>query len=167
MIINPDKFQAIILDKKKSNLTNIPLTIDNQTMKSVPSVELLGVHLGDKLNFNLHISNICRSAANKLNALIRLKSYLSFNAKRVLINSYIISNFNYCPLVWIFSTAKPLKKRALRFLYNDYSISYEGLLEKSGKVKMNVNTLRNLCVEIYKTINKLNPEFGMATHVVA
>ena len=28
MIINPDKSQAIILDKKKSNLTNIPLTID-------------------------------------------------------------------------------------------------------------------------------------------
>ena len=73
MIINPDKFQAIILDKKKSNLTNIPLTIDNQTIKSVPSVELLGIHLDDKLNFNLHISNICRSAANQLNALIQLK----------------------------------------------------------------------------------------------
>ena len=96
MIINPNKFQAIILDKKKSNLTNIPLTIDNQTIKSVPSVELLGIHLDDKLNINLHISNICRSAANQLNALMRLKSYLSFNAKRVLINSYIIFNFNYC-----------------------------------------------------------------------
>ena len=68
MIINPDKFQAIILDKKKSNLTNIPWTIDSQTIKSVPSVELLGIHLDDNLNFNLHISNICRSAANQLNA---------------------------------------------------------------------------------------------------
>ena len=165
MIINPDKFQTIILDKKKSNLTNIPLTIDNQTIRSVPSVELLGIHLDDKLNFNLHVSNICRSVTNQLNALIRLKSYLSFNAKRVLINSYIISNFNYFPLVWMFSTAKSLnkieslQKRALRFLYNDYSISYEGLLEKTGKVKMNVYRLRNLCVEIYKTIDKLNPEF--------
>ena len=165
VIINSDKFQAIILDKKKSNITNIPLTVDNQTIKSVPSVALLGIHLDDKLNFNLHISNICRSAANQLNALIRLKNYLSFNAKRVLINSYIISNFNYCPLVWMFSTAKSLnkieslQKRTLRFLYNDYSISYEGLLEKAGKVKMNVYRLRNLCVEIYKTINKLNPEF--------
>ena len=90
---------------------------------------------------------------------------MTFNAKLVLINSYIISNFNYCPLVWIFSTAKPLNKieslqnRALRFLYNDYLISYEGLLEKAGKTKMSVNRLRNLCVEIYKTINKLNPEF--------
>ena len=65
----------------------------------------------------------------------------------------------------MFSTAKTLnkieslQKRALRFLYNDYSISYEGLLEKAGKVKMNVYRLRKLCAEIYKTINKLNPEF--------
>ena len=109
MIINPDKFQAIILDKKKSNLTNIPLTIVNQTIKSLPSVELLGVHLDEKLNFNLHISNICRSAANQLNALIRLKSYLSFNAKSLSQQLHtVISIFNYCPLVWIFSTAKSL-----------------------------------------------------------
>ena len=40
MIINPDKFQPIILDKKKLNLTNIPLAIVNQTIKSLPSVEL-------------------------------------------------------------------------------------------------------------------------------
>ena len=75
MIINPDKFQPVILDKEKSNLTNVPLTIDNQTIKRVPSVELLGIHLDDILNFNLHISNICRSAAKQLNALIRLKNY--------------------------------------------------------------------------------------------
>ena len=90
---------------------------------------------------------------------------MKFNTKRVLINSYIISNFDYCPLVWILSSAKSLnkieslQKRALRFLYNDYSISYEDLFEKAGKVKMNINRLRNLSVEIYKTINKLNPEF--------
>ena len=79
-----------------------------------------------------------------------------------LINSYIISNFSCYPLVRIFSTAnfslnkiESLQKRALRILYNDYSISYEFLLEDAGKIKLSVN----LCVEIYKTINKLNPKF--------
>ena len=68
-------------------------------------------------------------------------------------------------MVWIFSTAKSLnkieslQKRALRFLYSDYSISYEDLLEKVGKVKMSEHRLRNLSAEIYKTINTLNPEF--------
>ena len=134
-------------------------------IKLVSSVELLGIQIDDKLNFNLHISKICKSAANQLNALIRLKQFLSFHAKEVLINSYIISNFNYCPLVWMFSSTQSLnkienlQKRALRFLYDDFEASYEDLLSKGGKSKMNVRRLRTLCVEIYKTLNDLNPSF--------
>ena len=37
----------------------------------MPSGELLGIQLDDQLNFIPHISNICKSAANQLNALIR------------------------------------------------------------------------------------------------
>ena len=76
-----------------------------------------------------------------------------------------VANFNYCPLVWMFLRASSLKKiqnlqkRALRFLYNDYEISYEELLLKSDRATMNVNRLRVLCTEIYKTINNLNHNF--------
>ena len=58
IIINPEKSEAITLDRKKSSLTNIPLTIDNQAIKSIPLVELLGIHLDDKLKFNLNMKNI-------------------------------------------------------------------------------------------------------------
>ena len=76
-----------------------------------------------------------------------------------------MGNLNYCPLVWIFSSASSLKKienlqkKALRFLYNDYEISYKELLLKSDRATMNLNRLRMLCTEIYKTINNLHPEF--------
>ena len=97
MIVNPDKVQAILLDKRKSGHTN-------------QRIELLGIQIDDKLEFNLHISNICRSAANQLNALFRLKRFLGYKEKRILINSYFMANFNYCPLVWMFSSASSLKK---------------------------------------------------------
>ena len=58
IIINPEKSEAITLDRKKSSLTNIPLTIDNQAIKSIPLVELLGIHLDDKLKLNLNMNNI-------------------------------------------------------------------------------------------------------------
>ena len=150
MIVNPDKFQAIVLNKKRSDLTNTNFQVDNQVIKSVSSAELLGIQTDDKLNFNLHISKICKSAANQLNALIRLKQCLSFHAKKVLINSYIISNLNYCPLVWMFSSTQSLnkienlQKRALRYLYDVTEASYEHLLSKGEKSKMNVRRLKNL-----------------------
>ena len=85
--------------------------------------------------------------------------------RKVLINSFILSNFNHCPIVWSISTAKSLnkvenlQKRALRFLHNDYSSSYEELLKKSGKSTVNVSNYRSLCIEIFKTLNDINPSF--------
>ena len=154
MVVNPDRFQAIILDKQKRDHTDEHITVDNQQIKVVSSVKLLGLQLDDKLNFNLHISHICKSATNQLNALIRLKKFMNFEEKKILINSYVMANFNYCLLIWMLSNASSLKKienlqkRALSFLCNDYEISYEELLLKSSTSLMNV-----------KTINKLNPDF--------
>ena len=165
MIVNPDKFQAILLNKRKSDHKNQRIAANNQNIKVLSSVELLGIQINDKLNFNLHIRDICRSVANQLNALIRLKQFLGFKEKRILVKNYFMANFNYCPLVWMFSSASSLKKienlqkRAPRFLYNAYEISYEELLLKSDRGTMNVNRLRILCIKIYKTINNLNPEF--------
>ena len=85
MIVNPDKFQAIVLNKKRSDLTNTNFQVDNQMIKSVSSLEFLAIEIDDKLNFNLHISKICKFAANELNALISLKQFLRFHAKEVLI----------------------------------------------------------------------------------
>ena len=62
MIVNPDKFQAILLDKRKSDHKNQRIVVENQNIKVLSSVELLGIRIDDKLNFNLHISNISRSA---------------------------------------------------------------------------------------------------------
>ena len=56
VIVNPDKIQAIILNKKSSDLTNIKFQVDNQVIKSLSSVELLGIQIDEKIDFNLQIS---------------------------------------------------------------------------------------------------------------
>ena len=45
MIVHPDKFQAILLDKRKSDHTDQRIAVDNKHIKVVSSVELLGVQL--------------------------------------------------------------------------------------------------------------------------
>ena len=91
--------------------------------------------------------------------------FLNFEEKKTLTNSYFYSNFNYRPLVSMFSSAKLLNKveslqnRALRFLYEDCVSSYDDLLKKAGKETMIVNRSRSLCIEIYKLINNINPTY--------
>ena len=106
MMVNLGKYRGIVIDKKKQNHTAEYISIDQKNIKTSSSVKLLGVHIDDKLNFNLHITKICRYAANQLHGLIRLRMFLNFEEKKTLINSYFYSSFNYCPLVWMFSSAK-------------------------------------------------------------
>ena len=142
IIVNLNKFQPIVLNKKRSDLTNTNVFADNQVIKLFSSVELLGIQIDDKLNFNLRISKICRSAANQLNKLIRLKQFINLHAKEVLINSYIISNSNYCPLVWMLSSTQSvnkfenLQKRALRFFMMILKHLTKIYYQKEGSLKL-------------------------------
>ena len=63
-------------------------------MKTLPSVEPLRITLDDQLNISPDISNLFKTAANQLNPLIALQSFLSLKEKKILINSYFMANFN-------------------------------------------------------------------------
>ena len=83
----------------------------------------------------------------------------------MLIQSFVFSHFNYCPLVWYFTTAKQLQKidkiqeRALRFITDDYETPYEMLMRNTETTTMRVRQMQNLCVEIYRTLSDLNPKY--------
>ena len=93
------------------------------------------------------MSSICKEAATQLNFLQRLKSFIGFKEKKVLVQSFIFSNFEHCPLVWYFSSSKSLQnikklhERALRFLNNDDTSSYNDLLSKSDNNNNNNHSI--------------------------
>lgn len=121
--------------------------------------------MNNRLNFDLHISELIKKSSAQLNALVRLDTFLTYKAKVALVQSFVLSNFNYCPLVWHFSSTKSLlkveriQKRALRFLFDDSDSTYEELLLKSGRNFMSVYRLKTLCTEIYKSLHSLNPSY--------
>ena len=64
MMVNPNKFQTILLNKSKSTHVKPTMNIGNEKTESLSAVKLLGIEMDDKLNFNNHINKIFRSAAN-------------------------------------------------------------------------------------------------------
>ena len=111
MIVNPDKFKAIILTKTKQDTSRIQIGLKGHCITSESSVSLLGVTTDRRLSFEKHVSDLCKTAASQLNALKRLHPYITHQSTRkVLIQSFVLSHFNHCPLVWYFTTAKQLQK---------------------------------------------------------
>ena len=165
MIVNPDKFQAIIINRNKKDDKEYTLNFDNKIVKTSKEVTLLGIDIDNNLNFNKHIHDLIARAAGQLNYLCRNRKFLNQNARKILVESFILSNFNYCPLVWHFCSSESMKKqekiqeRALKFLLDDHKSDYEHLLLAAGKTTLAIRKLKVLATEIFKTINDLNPSF--------
>ena len=88
-----------------------------------------------------------------------------FKARIVLINSQVVLNFNCCLSVWMLSVAKALNKveglhkRTFGYLFNNYISPYDIVYSKRGKFTTKLKRLSNLCIEIYKTPDKIYPAF--------
>ena len=115
------------------------------------------------MNLNEHISACCKKAARQLNALARVSRNLDLKSRRTIYNSFIMSNFNYCPLVWHFcgkmnnQKLEKIQERALRILYDDYKSSYEHLVETAGTCTILINRLRQITLTVFKSLHGLNP----------
>ena len=107
---NKDKCHLLI-----SGNENITINVDGNIIEKSICEKLLGVKVDYKLNFNEQLDSIFKIAGRKVNALSRILPYMSFEKKRILMNSFFTSQFNYCPLVWMFHSRtvnnKPLAQK--------------------------------------------------------
>ena len=125
MVVDDEKFQAIVVKKNAKMKDSYPLNINDLTINSENSIKLLGIEIDNKLSFEQHVSTLCNKASNQLNAIGRIEKLMGFKEKEVLLNSIVYSKFNYCPLVWHFCSSKSLCKiekieeQPLRLLHSD------------------------------------------------
>ena len=164
MKANPDKFQAISFGKK-GNQQITDFTLGNTNIQCEDSVVLLGIEIDHLLTFNNHITEICKKSARQLAVLKRLGHLLTIKGKLAIFHSFIASNFNYCPLIWHFCSQsntnklENIQKRALRFIYNNYTSSHADLLRIAGTDYLHTDRTKYMACEVYKIVNKMSPLF--------
>jgi hypothetical protein len=163
MQANPSKFQVII--SHRSANTCVPVYINDIAVMPQESVKLLGVTFDIHLTFDMHVDNICRKASRALNVLKRFSSVLSTKSKMKIFQSFINSNFTYCPIVWHFCSKKQtrniekIQERSLRFVYKDFNSEYNELLQKANRDTMHVMRLKRILTFVYKCVNNIGPSF--------
>ena len=120
-------------------------------------------NLKNLITFKDHVSTLWKKAGQKVTALARLVKYMPFHKRRILLKTFIESQFSYCPLIWMFCGRKlnrrinHIHERALRFVYDDYTSTFESLLEKDKSVSIHHRNIRRVAIEMYKVINNLSP----------
>ena len=147
---NTDKCHLIIVNNQDNDTK-----IGNDVITSGNSVKLLGVTIDNKLNFNEHVDNICKKANNKLQALVRIAKYSSPDKLRIIMKTFIKSQFNYCPLTWMFhsrqlnSKINKLHERALRIVHKNPNLTFQQLLNLDKTHCIHHRNLQKLAVEMF------------------
>ena len=66
MIVNPGKFQAIVVNKNCRMKDSYVLNINNQIINSQNCIKLLGIEIDNTLPFDQNISSLCKKASNQM-----------------------------------------------------------------------------------------------------
>ena len=84
-----------------STLTPISIKVKYYIIKNSDNEKLLGVIVGAIYNFNCHLKNILKKASKKVHVLARIPPHMNIPKRKLLMNSFFTSQFNYCSLIWM------------------------------------------------------------------
>ena len=116
---------------------------------------LLALQLIANFTFEKHINELCIKGNLVLHALTRCSKFMSTETRRLIFKSFIISQLNYCPLVWMLHTKQlnnginSLHERALRVTYQDRNSTFSELLNLDKMVSIHYRNIRYLLTETY------------------
>ena len=74
-------------------------------------------------------------------------------------NAFILSQFSYCPLLWMFDSRKlnyRINKTRERIVYNDHQFTFEKLLERGNSFTIHERNLQKCAIEMFKVNNELS-----------
>ena len=60
--------------------------------------KLLGVKIDLNLNFNDHISDLCKKTSRKISALARVTPFMGLSKRKLLMNAFFASQFSFSKL---------------------------------------------------------------------
>ena len=89
------------------------------------------------------MKSFCKKAIQKVRALRRIRTFINFKFCGKSANG-LINNTHL---------------RALKMIYKSENLSLEDILHKDLSVKIHTKNMQLLMLEVYKSRNKLNPEF--------
>ena len=157
MAANPEKLQVMFSGLKEK--PTFILEINDKVIPLADKVKLLGVSIDSQLKFDDHLKALCQKVNRKVNAFSRLAPYLNHEKGKILYNTFVISNFNHCPLIGMYhlktsnNQVDCVQRRALRILHNDFNVQFEVLLKRTDERRVHTKNLQNLMLQIFKYLS--------------
>ncbi len=173
LMLNPLKSQFLIIGsvrniRKLNQYSIADIHINNVPIKRVTHAKNLGITYDEVLSWRKHIELLVCKAYYKLKLLYRYKKFLSFDSKKYLCNSLILSHFNYCNVLFcnlsqnLKYQIQKVQNSCIRFIYNLKKKDRHSMSEYLvGLQWLNMDNRRCLQAysQMYKIVHNLCPDY--------
>ena len=169
-ILNETKTKTMLicgkrLGKKLSD-QQLQVQVNHTELEQVHTHTLLGVKIDDKLSFDEHIEDLCKTLSQRIAVLKKIKSFLPLEQRILYYNVMIKQIMLYGSIVWSscsiqnLQKAFRLQKRVARVILdaNTRANSVE-LFNKLNWLPFYYEVKVNMCVLIYKCLNGQCPAY--------
>ena len=112
LVLNISKTKAIVLGSRYMLGKNpqVKLSIGTTHIEQVNTIKLLGVTIDSSLSWSKHINNIVIKMGRGIGMARKCSAFITPSIMKSVIHSLVLSNLEYCPVIWSSATKLDLKK---------------------------------------------------------
>ena len=133
------------------------INIKSSVIEGSSREKSLRITIDSNFTFKKHINELCKKENLKLHALTRCAKFMSTEKRRLIFKAFIILQFNYCPLVWMFHTKQLNNRINSLIVFQDRNSSFRELLNLDKSFFIYYRNIKYLLTEINKVKMSLSP----------
>ena len=134
MVINPIKTESMtIATRQKHQLSPLPLVfvLNGAKIDQVSEHRLLGITIDNKLRWDSHINNLCKTVSRRVFLLSKLRYIVDIDTRKLFFNAHIKPHIDYASVVWdvwdrcsdvIKKIFNSLQRRAVKLILPDTTL---------------------------------------------
>ena len=103
MVINPTNIKSMtITTRQKHQLSPLPfdLVLNGAKIDQVTEHRLLGITIDNKLRWDSHINNVCKTVSRRVFLLSKLRYIVDIDTRKLFFNAHIKPHIDYASVVW-------------------------------------------------------------------
>ena len=168
--LNPKKCIHLIIGSER-NLNKLNNNVDDLKINNIiiprcKEARNLGLIFDEHFSWNSHINNLTKNCFSILKPLYRFKNQFNQNVKKLLINSLIISKFDYCDIIYMHlsenlqNKLQKLQNTCIKFIFNLKKYDHiNDCYNKLNWLKLNKRREYHLGCFIFKIIDNKSPNY--------
>ena len=102
MVINPIKTKSLtVATRQKHQLSPLPLdlVLNGAKIYQVSEHRVLGITIDNKLRWNSHINNVCKTVSRRVFLLSKLRYIVDIDTRQLFFNAHIKPHIDYASVV--------------------------------------------------------------------